>query len=289
MMAEVKWIKITTDMFDNRKIKHLRKLPEGNDIVLIWIMLLTIAGKCNANGMIFLTENIPYTSKMLADELGFKESTVELALRALEELHMIVRDEKYFTIPGWGEHQNVDGLEKIREKNRKRALEYRKRQKLISCNAADDDSVTLRNVTVTPRHAPDIDIEIDTDIEKEEIKSPPAYMGQYMNMPAASDEAPPTPSPQKKKPQKHKYGEYQNVLLSDEELKKLQDKYSDYQERIERLSEYIESKGVKYKSHYATINSWYRREQDEKKKSESTPRAYNGLTEADIHNLDGIL
>ena len=35
-MAEVKWIKITTDMFDNRKIKHLRKLPDGNNIVLIW-------------------------------------------------------------------------------------------------------------------------------------------------------------------------------------------------------------------------------------------------------------
>ena len=54
-MAEVKWIKLTTDMFDNRKIRHLRKLPEGNNIVLIWVMLLTMAGKCNAGGMIFLT------------------------------------------------------------------------------------------------------------------------------------------------------------------------------------------------------------------------------------------
>jgi hypothetical protein len=81
-MAEVKWIKLTTDMFDNRKIKHLRKLPEGNSIVLIWVMLLTMAGRCNASGMIFLTENIPYTPKMLADELGFEENTVKLALEA---------------------------------------------------------------------------------------------------------------------------------------------------------------------------------------------------------------
>lgn len=43
-MADVKWIKITTDMFSNRKIKHLRKLPEGNSIVLIWVMLLTWQG-----------------------------------------------------------------------------------------------------------------------------------------------------------------------------------------------------------------------------------------------------
>ena len=84
-MADVKWIKITTDMFDNRKIKHLRKLPEGNNIVLIWVMLLTAAGRCNASGMVFLTENIPYTPKMLADELEFEESTVVLALEALRD------------------------------------------------------------------------------------------------------------------------------------------------------------------------------------------------------------
>ena len=97
-MAEVKWIKLTTDMFDNRKIKHLRRLPEGNSIVLIWVMLLTMAGRCNASGMIFLTENIPYTPKMLADELDFEENTVVLALRALEDLNMVVTNRGYFTI-----------------------------------------------------------------------------------------------------------------------------------------------------------------------------------------------
>ena len=59
-MAKVSWIKIETEMFNNVKIGHIRKLPEGNNIVLIWVMLLTMAGRCNANGLIFLTENIPY-------------------------------------------------------------------------------------------------------------------------------------------------------------------------------------------------------------------------------------
>ena len=59
--GEVKWVKMSIDMFDNRKIKYLRGLPEGNNIVLIWVMLLTLAGRCNSNGYIFLTENIPYT------------------------------------------------------------------------------------------------------------------------------------------------------------------------------------------------------------------------------------
>lgn len=128
-MTKVSWIRIEIDMFDNRKIRHIRKLPEGNNIVLIWMMLLTMAGRCNANGIIFLTENIPYTNKMLADELDFDESVIELALTILEKFGMITRDGSELSIPGWEEHQNIDGLEKIREQTRKRVSEHRKRQK----------------------------------------------------------------------------------------------------------------------------------------------------------------
>lgn len=129
-MPEIKWIKITTNMFDNRKIKHIRKLPEGNNIVLIWVMLLTMAGRCNSGGFIFLTENIPYSTKMLADELGFDESVIQIALSALEKFDMIYRDGDLLSIPGWEEHQNAEGLEKVREQTRKRVAEYREKQKV---------------------------------------------------------------------------------------------------------------------------------------------------------------
>lgn len=133
-MSEVKWIKITTNMFDNRKIRHLRKLPEGNNIVLIWVMLLTMAGRCNHGGMIFLTENIPYTTKMLADELEFEESTIVLAIEALERFGMICTDENSLSISGWEEHQNAEALEKIREDTRKRVAKHREKRKLLECN-----------------------------------------------------------------------------------------------------------------------------------------------------------
>ena len=68
------------------------------------------------------------------------------------------------------------------------------------------------------------------------------------------------------KPAKHKYGEYNNVLLTDEELEKLNNEFVDLDQRIERLSEYIASKGTKYKSHYATIKSWARKETEQKPK-----------------------
>lgn len=161
-MADVKWIKITTDMFDNRKIKHLRKLPEGNNIVLIWVMLLTMAGRCNSGGMIFLTENIPYTPKMLADELGFEENTVKIALKSLEQLEMITMDERLLMIPGWEEHQNVEALEKIREQTRKRVAKHREKQKLLSCNATCNATERDSNATEEDKEK-EIEKEIDNN------------------------------------------------------------------------------------------------------------------------------
>jgi hypothetical protein len=73
----------------------------------------------------------------------------------------------------------------------------------------------------------------------------------------------PTPSSKAR----HKYGAYNNVLLSDEDMDKLKDEFpTDWEARIERLSEYIASKGAKYKNHLATIRSWARKEQPQQKK-----------------------
>ena len=229
-MADVKWIKITTDMFDNRKIKHLRRLPDGNNIVLIWVMLLTMAGRCNASGMIFLTENIPYTPKMIADELDFEESTVILALEALERFDMVICNEGVLTIAGWEEHQNIDGLDKIREQNRIRQAKFKEKQKLLSGNVTDN---VTDNVTVTDGNATDIDIELDKDIKKKN----------------------------KEKPIRHKYGEYKNVLLSDEDMEKLKAEFpADFKDRIERLSIYMASTGKSYKNHLATIRNWAKKD-----------------------------
>ena len=176
-MADVKWIKITTDMFDNRKIKHLRRLPEGNNIVLIWVMLLTMAGRCNSGGMIFLTENIPYTPKMLADELDFEENTVLLALKVLDDLNMVVADSGCFKIAGWEEYQNIEGMDKIREQNRLRKQKQRDKQKALPdvsrdghgtvtlCHAAEEDKEEEIEIEK------DIEIDIDTKREKTDFQS----------------------------------------------------------------------------------------------------------------------
>jgi predicted phage replisome organizer len=144
-MTEVKWVKITTDMFDNRKIKHLRRLDNGDNLALIWVMLLTIAGRSNADGSLYLTEGMPYDAAMLSDELGFDEQTIDFALKTMVQLRMIIKEKGVFRIAGWEEYQNVEGMEKIKEQTRKRVAKHRDKKTLSDdrCNA----DVTQCNAT----------------------------------------------------------------------------------------------------------------------------------------------
>ena len=161
-MSEISWVKITVDMFDNRKIKQIRGLPEGNNIVLVWIMLLTIAGRCNAGGMIFLTENIAYTAESLARELDFEVPFIKMAIETLAHFGMIRVDSTEFSIVNWEEYQNVDGMEKIKEQTRIRVQNYRDRQKQLVSNVTSNVTVTQGNATEE-----DKDIDLDKESDKE--------------------------------------------------------------------------------------------------------------------------
>lgn len=170
-MADVKWIRINTDMFDNSKIKYLRTLPEGNNIILIWVMLLAKAGKCNSNGYIFLTENIPYTPEILAAEFDFEISIINLALGALSRLNMIMQSEETLFITGWEEHQNVEGLEKIREQTRRRVAKCREKQKFLPSNVTCNATVTEGNATDKEREEEREREEDKNNIKKEKKKT----------------------------------------------------------------------------------------------------------------------
>ena len=192
-MAEVKWVKLTTDMFDNRKVKHLRRLPEGNNIVLIWVMLLTMAGRCNSGGMIFLTENIPYTPKMLADELDFEENTVILALQALEQLDMIVTDNGFFSIAGWEEHQSADKLAEIRAKDRERKRLKREQTKALLKVSTDvrGNSTEVPHIEVDKEQEKEKDLDIFTTTTTE---AAPSLTEVYLYFRSCCDEDVPTES-----------------------------------------------------------------------------------------------
>lgn len=100
---------------------------------------------------------------------------------------------------------------------------------------------------------------------------------------------------EKNKKEKNSFGEFKNVLLSEEELEKLKQRFSDYELRIEKLSNYIASKGDRYKSHYATILNWARNEKKESDVAEIKPEWYGKevkkkeMTQEEVEELENIL
>lgn len=250
-MADVKWIKIAVDMFDNRKIKQIGSMPEGDSLLLMWVQLLCLAGNVNDGGFIYLTKEIPYTDEMLATQFNKPISTVRLALKTFEQFGMIEIINNMIFLSSWEKYQSTDRLATIREKDRERKRRKREAEKLLPQNSTEIPRTSMD----VPRI--DIDIEGDIDIDKDKNKSI------------------------SKKSPRHKHGEYQNVLLSDDDLDKLKTEFpSDWDQRIQRLSEYMASSGKSYKNHLATIRNWARRDKPAAKAA-AKPAGGEDMTDLD--------
>ena len=160
-MGEVQWIKFYIDMFDKRKINKIRRLPAGNDILLFWVMLLATAGKCNAGGMIFITERVPFTKEDLADEFDFEISTIELALQAFVEFDMIeLSDDGFIFVSNWEKYQSPDRLAEIREYNRLAQQKSRAKKKLLA-------NVNDKSMTSQRCHDTELDKELEKELDKD--------------------------------------------------------------------------------------------------------------------------
>ncbi len=164
-MADVKWIKITTDIFDDEKILLIESLPDSYAIITVWFKLLCLAGKQNNSG-VFMMGRIAYTDKMLATIFRMKETTVTLALQTFEQFGMVEIVDGVITIPNWEKHQNLDKLEQAREQTRIRVARHRDKQKQLASGNASCNAVCNANVTPTDKEE-----DIDIDKNKKENKS----------------------------------------------------------------------------------------------------------------------
>lgn len=145
-MADVKWIKITTDIFDDEKILLIESLPDAYAIITVWFKLLCLAGKQNNSG-VFMMGQIAYTDKMLATIFRMKETTVTMALNTFEQFGMVRIMDGVITIPNWGKHQNLDQLEAKKEYMRNYMAEYRERQRLLTSGEANCKTNSKANVS----------------------------------------------------------------------------------------------------------------------------------------------
>lgn len=168
-MAEITWIKLRTDMFDNTKIRLIEKLPEGDTILVIWVKLLAAAGKANCNGYIMLSENIPMNVEEMAVIFDRPLNTVRLAIEAFKRYGMIeVDDSEIIRIKNWETHQNIDGMERIREQNRLRKQKQREREKNKELPAPKQEiHVTKNDGHTMSRDSHDTETDIDLDLDKD--------------------------------------------------------------------------------------------------------------------------
>ena len=137
-MSGVKWIKLATNIFsDNRKIKSIEVMPKGDTFITIWFKLLTLAGKINDGGAIYITPEVPYSLRTLASELKRPIKTVEKALQTFKTYEMITMKDDFIYLSSWSDYQNIDGLEALREKDRLRKQKERENQKTVRGQSAD--------------------------------------------------------------------------------------------------------------------------------------------------------
>lgn len=140
---EIKWIKVSTDLFSNRKIRLIESMEDRDTIIVIWLKLMILAGEINDGGLIYITPESPYTSASLAVQTGREEGEIQKALSIFEDYGMIEVDEHgIIGIPNWEVYQNLETMEKIREQNRARQRTWYNKHKKAS-NASNDVSQTL--------------------------------------------------------------------------------------------------------------------------------------------------
>lgn len=164
-MADVKWIKITTDIFDDEKILLIESFPDSYAIITVWFKLLCLAGKQNNSG-VFMMGQIAYTDTMLATIFRMKEATVKMALQTFKQFGMIEIIDGVITIPNWNKHQSLDAYEKKKERDRLYQAERRANQKALIEKSSDSNTTPSSYVAVI-----DKDIEEDKEKEKEIIKA----------------------------------------------------------------------------------------------------------------------
>lgn len=160
-MAEVKWIKIATNIFDNQKIKVIESMPDGDAIIVIWFKLLMAAGNVNDGGSIYFTKDIPYTDQMLATVFNRPLSTIQLALKTFEKFGMIEVVDDVIQVSNWEKYQNVDGLEKIREQTRARVAKHREQKRIemqsIQCSYCGNAATGYDHIIATSKGGKDIE------------------------------------------------------------------------------------------------------------------------------------
>lgn len=265
-MAEPKrlyWLKLKTDFFTSKEMKKLRKIAGGDTYTIIYLKLQLLSLQ-DGGALYFdgLEESFADELALILDE---EADNVKATLLFLERTGLIEMSEseiRLLVVP------TLIGKE---SESAGRVRAFREKQKMLQSNGEALQCNTLVTKCNTEK---DIDIDKEIDSKKSVSKETPKESAT----PTANAPRPP-------KPERHQHGEYKNVLLTAEELRKLSEEYpNDYQERIEELSRYMKSTGKVYKDHLATIRNWARRDGTQKANTKQAKTINEGRAETSYNS-----
>lgn len=155
MANEMEWVKLSTNIFESRKMRYLSKCADGDKMQLMWVKLIVLAGQCGTSGELWLSANKPYHYEDLAIEFGYDKDFVETVIDLFLDLDMLewtgtCADDGAFKICGWEEHQSVEKIEQKREQARERKRKQRAREQSTSINDGVTPMSRSCHANVTP-------------------------------------------------------------------------------------------------------------------------------------------
>lgn len=142
-MYEIQWFKIESNIFSNRKIQIILKLPEGDTYFRVWMQLIALAVECNNKGRLEIGENNPMTIQNFSKIMGKSNKKIEKILKKFIELEMLIKEGETFLIKNWDKYQSIEKYEKYQMQNRERQRKYR--EKIKNENEKSNAIQTLNN------------------------------------------------------------------------------------------------------------------------------------------------
>ena len=243
------WLKLKKDFFKRHDIQIIENMPNGKDYILFYLKLL--CESVDHDGNLRFSEQIPYNENMLSTITNTNVDIVRSAITVFSQLQMmeVMDDGTYYMT----EVNKMLGSETYwaQRKREQRELEL---EEIGQCPTVSNEFPTCPSKSKRKSKSIEIDKDKDIDIEKEEL-------------PKGNS-----------KPSKHKYGEYQHVLLTDNEYENIANTFGQdmLKKSIKFLDEYIEEKGYKSKSHNLAIRRWVIQAVQEQEAKEQRKQNYSG-------------
>ncbi len=258
------WLKLKRDFFKKHKMVILEAMPNGKEYSLFYLKLMLES--LDHEGRLRFNDQIPYDENMLAAVTNTNIDVVRSAIKVLQQLELLeILDDQ--TIYMTEVSRLIGSAVDSPEANRVR--KFRESKTLALQNVTQ--SVTKCNESIENKS---IDKKENSISKEDRVKEKDQSTSDF------------TPDLEEKKVVKHKFGKFENVLLTDEEHQKLL-ALEEGQEAIDFMSEYRAYKGYKAKSDYLAIKKWvFDALKEQRRKQERLNSGYTTKAAKDFNCCD---